>query len=186
MLKYLVLLTISVLLAISGCMTFQSPKVLEKGEQSLTVGASYFIPYYFGLEASFRTYVAKRLDAGLHLSLVGTGGLSLVADMKYQLMTEPFYLATGAGAGVNRGSQLYPFVQALLVGGTEDFYIGIKPVVYLHDIDSLDYLGIGAGGAVFAGFMLGKNRGFIIEPNVNVFSSGTFPIGVGAAWRFKF
>jgi hypothetical protein len=113
-------------LVMASCSTFQFPRVLEKGEQSFTASVSSSYPFSFDITAEYRTNLAKSLDLGLRLTY--NAGIAAIIDVKYQILTQPFYLAPGVGAGVIYVGTIIPVVQALLIGGTDVFYIGIKPM----------------------------------------------------------
>ena len=171
------LLVTSIVLVISGCATFQSPKVLEKGENSLTAGVSVSYPGWFSVTAAYRTYLAKNLDVGLQLCY--KYAFSAIADLKYQILTEPFYLAAGFGAGVGYMQRFYPIVQALLIGGTDVFYIGIKPMyAFEHASEYPIFGGIVAGGTI------GKKPSFLIEGNLGYFNMPSVTLGIGLRWVF--
>ena len=53
---------VAVVLTVSGCATLQSPKVLKKGEQSITIGAAALFPLDDG--AWFDVYLLPRLSDG--------------------------------------------------------------------------------------------------------------------------
>jgi hypothetical protein len=191
------LLTASIVLIISGCTTFQSPKVLAKNERSLAVGASMAlgtIPL-FVLHVDFRTYVAENLDAGIRLTSGILESHSAVIDAKYQLLTEPFFLALSTGAGIYEEYDTFStLVQVLLIGGTETFYIGVKPMMLfnnippsvkdgrMQDIPPVVFVGI------CSGLMLGSKKGLNIETNllfVDLGSLAALP-SLGVGWRFFF
>ncbi|MBT3272603.1 MAG: hypothetical protein HN368_05580 [Spirochaetales bacterium] len=144
------------------------------------------LPVFFDIDVSFRTYIAERLDAGLQF----TGPYySATADVKYQILTEPFYLAASVGAGVIVSGYI---AQALLIGGTETFYIGIKPLSAFTKSSPI-------GGMILAGTTLGENRNFIIEANAGYLPGydygylfgyedkyGGLFAAIGAGLRFKF
>ena len=191
--KYILLLTASMVLVISGCATFQSPKVLEKGEQSLTVGASVVLlplfsngsestpPLWIDINMAFRTYIAKSLDGGLQLAY-STSTFSAIADVKYQILTDPFYLAAGVGAGLLAPEFSNPFVaQALLIGGTDTFYIGIKPITNFT-------AELPIGGSILAGITIGKKPQFVIEGNFDYFQIDNNGLAalLGVGVRFVF
>jgi hypothetical protein len=174
------LLTASVVLLMSGCTTFQSPKVLAKDEQSLSVGASmaYFGMPWIDLHVDFRTNVAKNLDAGIRLTSDILADHSAAIDAKYQLLTEPFFLALSTGAGFYVGYTVSPFVQVMLIGGTETFYVGVKPMMLFNPPFFL--------GGICSGLMLGDNKGLNIEANLVLGGTGSPLLTLGAGWRFFF
>ena len=132
------------------------------------------------------------LDAGLQLSVnfISSIADSIVADIKYQLLTEPLYLAVSIGPGVHYmltdAGTFYPMVQALLIGGWEIFYIGIKPVAYLYNQqpNSLEHLSARVGGGIFAGLMFGEKTRLSLELNGNYYVGPVFSLGAGLQFVF--
>ena len=177
--KYTVCVVL-LIIAVS-CGTFQTAKVLEKGEQTLTAGlTNTFYPEVSliapELDVLFRSYLAPRVDFGIQLTIPG---LNLIGDIKYQILTEPLYLAAGLGAGLSflevdfnppeDESGLYfnlvsLTLQGLIVAGTDKFYVGLKPLYSIGLGDSL-YPLEGFYPHIFAGLpiRLGKVIKLIIE-----------------------
>ena len=131
------LLSLSLGVAV-GCTTLQSPKVLEKGEQTLTLAAAVTwseVEILFpAFEPAFRTHIADGLDLGVQVSVPP---FHVIVDTKYQLVQRPpYYLAGGLGAGfgitdIAEGEVYWAFVaRGLLIGGTERFYAGLRPLFY--------------------------------------------------------
>lgn len=190
------LLPVFIGLLLASCATFQSPKVLEKGERSLTVGASalfgvgvtrplfydaYVPPPWFEIDTVFRTHVAKRVDAGLQLPCSIAESNSAIADVKYQILTQPFFLAASIGGGIRcvAGHNIDPIVQALVIGGADTFYVGLKPLF----MPTLHFPL--AGGVVVGLYGLGKKERLILEANVG-FGDEAFVASFGPGWRFTF
>ena len=199
----LLLSSVGIILLLVGCVTFESPKVLEEGEQSFTISTSGLvtsnifdkeqetdIAYWPGISAALRTHVAKDLDTGLKLSWDFYG--NAIADLKYQLLTHPFYLAIGLGGGVSFcdcPNKFQPILQALVIGGTDSFYVGVKPIynpasaAYRRDYE-LDDFPL-AGGVVVGWYELGKKQRLILETSVGASCRSVF-LFFGAGWRSSF
>jgi hypothetical protein len=193
--------SVGLILLLVGCVTFESPKVLEEGEQSFTISTSacvdiWNVGIWPGFSAALRTHVAKDLDAGLQLSYTWYG--NAIADIKYQILTHPFYLAISLGGGVTLlhcDHLTQPILQALIIGGTDSFYVGVKPIfnpasdAYRESSDADCVCPFEdaplAGGIVVGWYGLGKKQRFILETSVGG-SGSSINLSFGAGWRFIF
>jgi hypothetical protein len=199
--------SVGLILLLVGCVTFESPKVLEEGEQSFSIGTSACAAFgdgagvWPGISAALRTHVAKDLDAGLQLSYCIYG--NAIGDIKYQILTHPFYLAISLGGGVSLvGDTVNPFqpiLQALLIGGIDSFYVGVRPIfnpasaAYRRCTDDPEDYGTDylledfplAGGVVVGWYGLGKKQRFILETSVGGSGRGVH-LSLGTGWRLIF
>lgn len=179
---YLILGLVLCTLVISCCTTFQTPKVLEKGEQSLTIGAAATVSSELWNEfsASYRYGISNRMDVGVQIPTNWVNA-SIITDIKYQILTQPFYLAASVGTGIYHGDHFrsaFLVFPTMLIGGTESFYIGVKSTfskVDTTDYDEEDgmkrYFSYGPtgrypiAGGVFTGYVFNttEQKAFILE-----------------------
>ena len=185
-----------------GCTTFQSPRVLQKGEQTITLAAAANTGVlegelgepWFLFDLAFRTHVVNRFDLGLQLyiPLTSLPSSHLIADVKYQLIQRPpCYLAGGLGLGFGLYNGI--LAQALLIGGTENLYVGIKPIVNMPWL-LFEYWSFYP--ITIVGLSLGGKVRFLLEANVaplglllDVWPVDVIPLpilSVGAGVVFKF
>jgi hypothetical protein len=172
-----------VVLGLSSCATMQSPKVLEKSEQSFTIGAVILFPLggaWFDVHAAFRTHLVDQLDAGIQISY-NWATMTAVIDAKYQIIGDPAYLAGSLGVGVIGADKTIagdfdifdfdPIMHILFVGGRDSFYGGLKGVINLSSVEKrIDSPGIKYGspftGIITAGGEFGEKDNLIIEANM--------------------
>ena len=186
-----------------GCTTFQSPRVLQKGEQTITLAAAANTwvlegelgEPWFLFDLAFRTHVVNRFDLGLQLSILPSSlpFSYLIADVKYQLIQRPPYYLSG-GLGLGFGLYNGFLAQALLIGGTENLYVGIKPmgarplVSEYWSFYPIAILGLSTGDKVR--FLVEANvapLGILLDPEDGEVSVIPLPLlSVGAGVVFKF
>ena len=130
---YLLVLFLGVLIVSLGCTTMQSPKVLEPGEK--IAGGSIFLSYQevLGLEVFGRFGIAQNADFGCRISyLIPHDSVGIAADLKYQILRRPFYLAGDLEISMavepqyDDNPNYYYGVTPLLLAGTEHLYCGLK------------------------------------------------------------
>ncbi len=187
---------LSVLIILSGCVslsTYQSPKILDKGDAQVGVGmlAGFGEIREVALgEVSLigRYGISDRMDIGA--KIYGLPHLvqfySLYGDLRYQLLTEPLYVSGAFGVSTfhvedYRSTGLYPTIMF----GTERIYGGVKWIRMISSSDEMEEsLGTNFAGVV-AGATFGKRLSFM--PELNVYFADEellfFP-GVGLTYNF--
>jgi hypothetical protein len=129
------------LMLLNGCIsltTFQTPNVIRPNQSYIGFGMSGQLGYGYGyiksahFETSARRGIIKNLDAGFKLYTYGFWG-----DIKYQLISSPFYLSADIGASFVQGSNLDTYrrvwgLYPMIIMGTKKFYGGLK-YIYIND-----------------------------------------------------
>jgi len=189
--KLLLLFCVVFFWGLNGCVsmsTFQSPQVLERGQNSLGFGVSGFLDetdeklaiYEFDI---FTRYgLANRLDGGI--KIFGLPGLfgGIQGDLKYQIIKGPFFVSVDLASFYATAPSIFDdddnintfgFTPLILVGN-RTFFGGAK-INYITRIDKIDLFGSssefrakGMPGLVF-GAMLGKKAQIIPEVNIYFF-----------------
>ncbi len=114
--------------------------------------------------------MVNRFDHGLQLSIpLPLFSLSyLIADVKCKLIQRPpYYLAGGFGL-------VHIQAQALLIGGTENLYVGIKPIVTMLLVDG----GMAFYPITIRGLTMGGKVLFLLEVNVT-------PLGIAVGEGYR-
>lgn len=209
----LLICIVLLVIPVSGCTTFQSPKVLEEGRHSFTVGVLVFLLHdymepnlvWFDIHAGYRTYLAENYDMGLDISYNWVKA-SIVADVKYQIIDQPFYLASSIGCGfvvscTNPGSDesanFDPILQALMIGGSSSFYGGMKGIYNLDPGEKrigIEEMKNGSPltGYIFGGATVGEGDDLIIEASHALHNADRDKreylgiTSIGAGYRFLF
>ena len=164
--------------AVSGCIsysTFQTPRVLERGEVVIGAGATGLpgddpavLPEVYG-----RFGIAERVDAGVKMTGVPPWAW-LMGDVKYQVVDGPFAVAAdmgvsyaGTGVTIDDDSSdigflgLYPAIMA----GTDRLYGGAKLIYIAAGDGDTEWLSGNLYG-LFAGTSFGERWRFLPEVHV--------------------
>lgn len=175
-----------------GCIflnTFQSPRVLEKGEMQIGLAATGLgfsdgddVDAVFGIpEINGRLNIGNKTDLGLRVTFPAIG-----ADIRYQLVDrKPFYVAAGVGgSGVFiSDATLVTFTPSLSLG-TDNVYTGLKYAVLGGSFEEGDIEFSELGPGIMFGASLGNDRlRFIPELNIYFPEDGTVT-GFGVALNF--
>ena len=155
--------------------SFQTAKVLDKHEQSMTAAYSRIynnnsesIDYLNNFLFMGRYGLGHKFDAGMGLTLTYPFSTALSGDIKYQLLREPFQFAVDLGMTYS-GFIFMPkssgmlIVHPMVIAGTEHFYFAYK--YNFGKIFSDLLVGSESGGfsTIHLGLSLGRNIKLIPE-----------------------
>ena len=172
---------------LTGCFslaTFQSPKVLERGQTAFGAGAGITTEKLLGTSAFGRVGLSQNLDAGFKLLGVPLSGV--FGDVKYQLWENVSYGSLDFGVSYMWGSSTLRSTDWTCLGlhpmvllGDEKVHGGVKIVCLL---DEVEFYPVGLGekitwsaGAfpvIFVGISIGGRVKVMPEVSISFPSEG--------------
>jgi hypothetical protein len=204
------ILALPVILLSPGCAsysTFQTPEVLEPGEKTLGIGYTVGINSETGensgdmLEAFGRYGIKQNWDIGMKVAGAPPLWGVYIADVKYQLKSEPLFVAADIGISYSKLEGIFEDTDIItwglypmIIAGTKHVHAGVK-LVYMNTSGEIDMFGSSTpfkGSATFPGLFLGFRIGnkYRLMPELNVYfpsgkDSEPFKVG-GICFQFAF